>query len=223
MFRPSYLKEGPGIAKDAPPKTGAALAADILAREFWQIVKVNFLFVLCALPVITFGAARAAMARCTMNMARDVPNDVWSDFRLALQQDFARNTGFGLAELGLVALALTLLRKGAAVGSLSLAVLAMLLLCVTVCFFQNFWPQAAALDLPAWATAKNAWLLCLLRPACTLALLAMDAVLLLPCVLLFPLSLPVWLLLPFGLSSFFASLLCWAGCKRYLIRTDSIH
>ena len=37
MFRPSYLREGPGIDKNAPPKTGLALAAEIFAREFWQI------------------------------------------------------------------------------------------------------------------------------------------------------------------------------------------
>ena len=87
MFRPSYLKEGPGVAKDAPEKTGAAWVGETLAREFWQLVKLNVLFLLCCLPVVTFGAARSAMARCTVNMARDVPNDVWTDFRAALRQD----------------------------------------------------------------------------------------------------------------------------------------
>ena len=48
MFRPSYLKEGPGIAKDAPEKTGAAWVGETLVREFWQIVKLNVLSVLSA-------------------------------------------------------------------------------------------------------------------------------------------------------------------------------
>ena len=102
MFRPSYLKEGPGVAKDAPEKTGAAWVGETLAREFWQLVKLNVLFLLCCLPVVTFGAARAAMARCTVNMARDVPNDVWTDFRAALRQDTVRNLLCGLAELALL-------------------------------------------------------------------------------------------------------------------------
>ena len=97
MFRPSYLKEGPGIAKDAPEKTGTAWVGETLAREFWQLVKLNVLFLLCCLPVVTFGAARAAMARCTVNMARDVPNDVWTDFRAALRQDTVRNLLCGLS------------------------------------------------------------------------------------------------------------------------------
>ena len=102
MFRPSYLKEGPGIAKDAPEKTGAAWVGETLAREFCQLVKLNVLFLLCCLPVVTFGAARAAMARCTVNMARDVPNDAWTDFRAALRQDTVRNLLCGLAELALL-------------------------------------------------------------------------------------------------------------------------
>lgn len=220
MFRPSYLREGPGIDKNAPPKTGAARAADIFVREFWQIVKVNFLFIVCALPAVTFGASRAAMARCTVNMARDIPNDVWPDFRRAFRQDFARNTGFGLVELALLLLGFALLRMAAVLAAFLPAVLGMLLLCVTTAFFQNLWPLAAAMDLPTGALIKNAWLFCLLRPGCTAISLAVNAVFVLPCLLFFPLSLPVCLLLPFGLSGFVSSLLGWSGCKRYLIRSN---
>ena len=35
-------------------------------------------------------------------MARDVPNDVWTDFRAALRQDTVRNLLCGLAELALL-------------------------------------------------------------------------------------------------------------------------
>ena len=218
MFRPSYLREGPGIDKNAPPKTGLALVAEIFAREFWQIVKVNFLFLVCALPVVSFGAARAAMARCTVNMVRDIPNDVWTDFRRAIRQDFARNTLFGLAELTLLLLGFMLLHMAAVLESFLPALLGMLLLGITTVFFQNFWTIAAALDLPAGAAAKNAWLLGLLRPGFSAVGLAAGAAIVLPCLLFFPLSLPVCLLLPFGLESFVSSLLCWPGCKRYLIR-----
>ena len=140
MFRPSYLKEGPGVAKDAPEKTGAAWVGETLAREFWQLVKLNVLFLLCCLPVVTFGAARAAMARCTVNMARDVPNDVWTDFRAALRQDTVRNLLCGLAELALLWMGVMLVTA----DGFFPALLGMLLLCVTAAFFQNFWAVQAA-------------------------------------------------------------------------------
>ena len=144
MFRPSYLKEGPGVAKDAPEKTGAAWVGETLAREFWQLVKLNVLFLLCCLPVVTFGAARAAMARCTVNMARDVPNDVWTDFRAALRQDTVRNLLCGLAELALLWMGVMLVTA----DGFFPALLGMLLLCVTAAFFQNFWAVQAAVDIP---------------------------------------------------------------------------
>ncbi len=223
MFRPSYLREGQGIEKDTPPKHGISFVAETLIREFWQIVKMNALFVLTALPIFTFGAARAAMARCSVNMVRDVPNDVWTDFFRAIRQDFARNAAIGFVELALTGFSLVLLYTSAASDRFGTAVLAMLLLCVTEAFFQNLWPLLAAIDLPFSHTAKNACLLCLLRPVQTIAAVVLNAVLLLPCLMLLPLSIPVCLLLPFGLSSFFSSALCWSGCKRYIILPEAVN
>ena len=181
MFRPSYLKEGPGVAKDAPEKTGAAWVGETLVREFWQLVKLNVLFLLCCLPVVTFGATRAAMARCTVNMARDVPNDVWTDFLAALRQDTVRNLLCGLAELALLWMGVMLVTA----DGFFPALLGMLLLCVTAAFFQNF---------------------------------CVNALLLIPAVLFFPLSLPYVLLFPCGLSGFASGMIGWSSCKRYLIR-----
>ena len=110
-LRPGWLREGPGIDKDAPPKTGLALFFEIFEREFWQILMLNLLFVVCAAPLVTFGPARAALSRCTVNMVRDIPNDVFSDFRRALKQDFRRNAAVGLAELFGIGLLLAAARK----------------------------------------------------------------------------------------------------------------
>ena len=200
MFRPSYLKEGPGIAKDAPEKTGAAWVGETLAREFWQLVKLNVLFLLCCLPVVTFGAARSARARCTVNGA--------------LREDTVRNLLCGLAGLALLWMGVMLVTA----DGFFPALLGMLLLCVTAAFFQNFWAVQAAVDIPFAAAAKNAWLLCLLRPGMTVLGLGVNALLLIPAVLFFPLSLPYVLLFPCGLSGFASGMIGWSSCKRYLIR-----
>lgn len=218
MFRPSYLREGPGIDKDAPPKKGLALAAEIFVREFWQIMKVNVLFAFCCLPVISFGAARAAMARCTVNMVRDIPNDVWSDFTAAIRQNVLRNTLFGLAELVCLAAGFFLLHRSAMGDSFFPALLGLLILGLTTAFFQNFWTISVGLDLTVGAAAKDAALLSLLRPGYTALGILFGAVLIFPCLVFFPLTLPVCLLLPFGLESFVSAFICWSGCKRYLIQ-----
>jgi len=52
-LRDSWMKEGRGISKDAPKKQGIALFAEILLREWWEMVKLNLLFVLASLPLVT--------------------------------------------------------------------------------------------------------------------------------------------------------------------------
>lgn len=215
LFQPGYLKEGPGIEKDAPPKTGIALFFEILVREFWQLLKLNLLFVLCSIPVFTFGAARAALSRCTVNMVRDVPNDVWDDFRQAFRQDFRRNCLLGLAELlsGSVTVAALLLAEQTAVRTALLAVLT-----AQALFWSYLWPMLAALDLPLEGALRNAALLPLLCPQYAFPALVLAAGIVLFHVPLFPLSLPSVLFVPFGMGSFVMSFAAWGGIKRYLLK-----
>lgn len=49
-----YTKEGPGIPKDAPPKSRFVIFFEVLARKFWKIVRVNLLFLLFNIPAILF-------------------------------------------------------------------------------------------------------------------------------------------------------------------------
>lgn len=218
LFRPSYLKEGPGIEKDAPPKTGLALFFEILGREFWQVLKLNLLFVLCVLPLVTFGAARAALAKCTVNMVRDRPNDVWYDFRQQLRQDWQRSTLLGLAELFCVGLLLAGLRLAGG----NAVVLTVVLMGAVFCglFFGYLWPMAVAVDLPAQALFKNALILPLACLHHSLPALAVGALLGGLCFWLFPLSLPLVLFIPFGLSSFVMSFAAWTDIKRLIIRKN---
>ena len=134
--------------------------------------------------------------------------------KAALRQDTVRNLLCGLAELALLWMGVMLVTA----DGFFPALLGMLLLCVTAAFFQNFWAVQAAVDIPFAAAAKNAWLLCLLRPGMTVLGLGVNALLLIPAVLFFPLSLPYVLLFPCGLSGFASGMIGWSSCKRYLIR-----
>ena len=48
-----YTKEGPGVRKDQPPKKGIPRFFEILMRDYGHLLKVNFLFLLCCLPMVT--------------------------------------------------------------------------------------------------------------------------------------------------------------------------
>lgn len=220
-YRPYYLREGPGIEKDAPPKKGMALFFEILVREFWQLLKLNLLFALCALPLISFGAARAALSRCTVRMVRDVPNDVWDDFRHSLRQDLARNTAVGLAEVFVVGVLAALLRQPAVSQSVLLFGVVLMAVFFAVLIFGYLWPMLTAVELPLAAAIKNA---VILPFACLHHSLPAAAV----CILLlavsfwtFPISLPLVLFVPFGIGSFVMSFAAWSDIRRLVIRQST--
>lgn len=217
LFWSDVWKEGPGIEKDTPPKTGLALFFEILTREFWQIVKLNLLFAVCAAPLVSFGAARAALSRCTMRMVRDEPNDVWEDFRQEIKKDLPRNTVFGLMELlylGLSVAALSFPVVGRSAALCGLVCAALLFGCL---FFGYLWPMLVTVEVPLGAAVKNAAALALLCPHHSLPALLCGAGLLGLSLWMFPLSLPLLLFVPFGLSSFLMSFAAWSDIRRLVL------
>lgn len=49
-----YTREGPGVPKDAPPKSRFVVFFEVLGRKFWNIIKVNLLFNLFNIPALIF-------------------------------------------------------------------------------------------------------------------------------------------------------------------------
>jgi hypothetical protein len=50
-----YNKPGPGVPKDAPPKSPFIVFFQILQRKFWNFIKVNMMFFVFNLPAVILG------------------------------------------------------------------------------------------------------------------------------------------------------------------------
>ena len=61
FFRKDYAAPGPGISPDEPEKTGVARFAEILSLECATLVKLNLLFLLSCIPIVTIPVAVFAM------------------------------------------------------------------------------------------------------------------------------------------------------------------
>ena len=96
-------KDTPGIAKDAPQKKGFARYFEILWREFFPLIKLNLLFIISCLPIVTIPAALTAMNRITVTMVRDRNYFMLSDYWDAFKRDFFRSLLAGVLVLVLVA------------------------------------------------------------------------------------------------------------------------
>ncbi|TQS70790.1 DUF624 domain-containing protein [Rhodobacteraceae bacterium] len=104
-LRDSWTREGPGVPKDMPPKTGLALLGATIRREAWDLFMLNLLVAISSLAIITIPAAHAAGARVAQAMLRDQPIYLLRDYMQAFRALFWRASGLGGAAALLVGLA----------------------------------------------------------------------------------------------------------------------
>ena len=86
FFRKDYAAPGPGIRPDEPEKTGMARFVQILELECVTLVKLNLLFLVSCLPVVTIPPALFAMNQVVRRMVLDQPVDCFYHYRKAFRK-----------------------------------------------------------------------------------------------------------------------------------------
>ncbi|MFL5017914.1 MAG: DUF624 domain-containing protein [Rhizobium sp.] len=206
-LRDMWTREGPGIPKDAPKRTGLALFAEILVREWWEMVKLNMLFILAGLFVVTLPAALAAMARVSVALVEDRNSYLLRDFTEAFQRYFWRATAWGLALGGALAIGLYAIVTYAAgardnlllSAPLTIAFVATAFVAVLAC---HLFVLMVMRDLPALMLLRLAALASIVRPFPALAALAFTASLWLAHILFYPVSVFMPAIFNFSLGMF---------------------
>ena len=72
-------RDRPDLERSAIRKRGFVGYMDMLWREFFELLKLNLLFVLSCVPIITIPAALTAMHRITSVMVRDENHFLWPE------------------------------------------------------------------------------------------------------------------------------------------------
>ena len=73
-------------------KRGFALLADVIARNWWELIQLNLLVILFSLPLVTLPAALVAAGRICVLMLEDRPIYLGRDFLEAFRQRFGKAT-----------------------------------------------------------------------------------------------------------------------------------
>jgi hypothetical protein len=92
FFHHDYETPGPGVDPDAPEKTGSARLWQILELEIVSLVKLNLLFLVSCLPIITIPPALLAMNTVVRSMVLDQPGDRMAQYRAAFKKGW--RTGY---------------------------------------------------------------------------------------------------------------------------------
>ncbi|NTE88190.1 DUF624 domain-containing protein [Agrobacterium rubi] len=188
-----WTREGAGIDKDAPRPVGLALFFDILKREWWELVKLNLLFLIASLPLVTMPAATLAVARVSRSIASDENTYLLRDFLEAFQRYAVRGTVLMLASAALMAASsYAVITYAQAIPDGLIYSLPLAISIVMTLFIGLVSAYAIVLtvtrDLPFISLFRQAALLALVKPLPMLAALAFVAALWLAHILFYPVS-----------------------------------
>lgn len=208
-----WTREGAGIDKNAPQLTGLALFLDIVKREWWEMVKLNLLFIIASLPVVTMPAAMLATARISVSFANDENTYLLRDFLEALRKFALRGTALVVLSALLVSAGVyaTVSYAGAArlqlVYSLPFTIsLAVTLLLILLSAYAIV--LMAKQDLLLGETLRQAAFSAIIRPLPMLAALGFVTALWIAHILFYPVSVFMPATINFSLGMF---ALCFAA------------
>jgi len=188
LFRPDYNRPGPGVRKDEPRKKGTRRFLEILSRSLSDLVKLNILFCVCALPsvavfilgfagfyttaaflislILAFpvGGAAVALVYCISKMLRDDPGFVWPDFKRKFLENIKQAAGPGIIFIAMI-YSQVLLWYGYLFGGTNVDFAWPLMMFILFLLIGMFMPYIfllfAYIDLKASQTIKNGILLSL--------------------------------------------------------------
>jgi uncharacterized membrane protein YesL len=218
-LKPQWLENGPGIAKDTPPKQGFALLVDVVARNWWELIQLNLLAILFSLPLVTLPAALVAAARICVLMLEDRPLYLGRDFLEAFRDRFLKATLLGALSIvatgtaGFAALTFLDAARTNLIFALPLAI------CASTALFAALASAYAVTllamrDQPLVLLLKRALLGALLRPLPVLSALAVVASLWVLHVLFYPAS----ILMPALINFSFGMLAVSFGVHQAAVR-----
>ncbi|MGN0688884.1 MAG: YesL family protein [Oscillospiraceae bacterium] len=92
----NYQESGAGVSKNGPKKSRVRIFFEVFGRKFWNIMLLNFIYVLFCIPIFTIGPATAAAFKVLKNYSIEKNAFVWSDFWKSFKNDFKVSFPLGI-------------------------------------------------------------------------------------------------------------------------------
>jgi len=192
-------------AKDKTNSKGLQKASSMtlsVSSTVWYLVRLNLLFIIFCVPVITAPAAAAAMTKVLVKISKGEDADLWRVYWPEFKADFFMAFKAGLiivasaAAVGVIGYLMMQLRGFVGAMGIAFIIVFGLWLYTAVCYL---FVLMTTVKLSLKNCLRNAVLLAILEPKQNLMLM-IPLVLMIACVLLFPISLPLLLFVMFSLS-----------------------
>lgn len=194
--------------------------------KFFDIMVLNFLWVLCCIPIVTAGAATTAVYYVTLKLARDEEGAVFASFFKSFRENFRQSTIIWLLMLLLGAIIgfdfyfFLMLQQQSAFRTAMLSVFGafgVIYLCMSLYVF----PLQARFYNPVRRTLINALFMSLRHLLHTGAVLAIFVSIPLLALFVIPFLIPILFLFGFPMMAFAASYLFNRIFARYIPEKES--
>lgn len=222
----SYKTAGSGVSKNAKPKNRFVLFFNLYFRKFWNLIKLNLLYSLACIPIVTIGPATAAFTTVLKKYSMERHSYIWSDFWESFKKNFKQSFWVGIVDLilfiGTIS-AITVYPKLSETSKLfTVALLISISIAVTL-IIMNFYIflMIVSLELSLKDIIKNAFILtCAALKENVITLLAVSLVAAAVYALMFFSNIFFILLFALFLSSFCGFVIvfnCYPIIQKYII------
>lgn len=209
-----------------PPTKGVGRVVYLYMMNFTKLVKLNLLFILFALPVVTLPGALAALAKISLKIVKEEPYFLFSDFWDAFKGEFKRASIFFWIHTLVLAMAIFAIyyyigQRNDMVLSVVPLIISIVFTCFLILVGFYAYPMIVSLDLPMKAIVKNALLLSMLCVKRNVLLLIGTALMGCLILLFMPVSILVVILLMFSLMSLVVCYNVQLSLEKYIIKNES--
>lgn len=213
---------GSGVSKNGPKKKPFFRYWELFANKFWTFFKINLVYFLFCIPVVTFGPATAAMTALMRNIYLERPQFVFHDFWVQFKKNFKQSFIIGMLDIFVLGVFILTfwyysVQPDMDTGAKILYALAIAAQVLFVMMNFYIYPQIVSLNLGMSGIVKNSVILVFVNlwgELITLALFAGYALL----VMFFHIFvLTLAPLVPFAWLSFTSVFCCYPAIQKYII------
>ncbi len=213
---------GKGVSKNGPKKKPFFRYWELFTNKFWTFFKINLVYFLFCIPIVTFGPATAAMTAMMRNIYLERPQFILHDFWQQFKKNFKQSFIIGMLDVFVIGVVILTFRYYSGMSELDTGgkILYALAIAAQVLFLMmNFYiyPQIVSLNLGMGGIIKNSVILVFVNlwgELITLALFVLYATL----VLFFgPFVLILSPLVPFAWIGFTSVFCCYPAIQKFII------
>lgn len=223
FLSPNFQREGAGVPKNDSQKNRFALFFELLFDKFWDMIKLNLLFTLFCLPIVTIPASIAAMTSITVSMSKRNHYFLFSDFKNSFKKNWQQSTVCFIIDLIILICLGFSLNFYYSLSQKNPLFWALFFICISLivlfCFSLLFvYPLITCVSLSLKNVFKNSILLAIICFKHSLCGFIGCGILILGLLLFFPLSIPLVFIIVCSLISFISSFITIPCIEKYVLK-----